>query len=140
MRVTETEYAALLARRGTGEKRSHGAVSARKVLTLPYAPSANRFYRNYQGRMVMSAEARTYKQTVMLLARAQGYTEPLEGDVRLRVDVYRPFKRGDLDNRLKVTLDSLQGVLYKDDAQIVEIHARRFDAKGAARIVVSVIE
>lgn len=37
--------------------------------------------------------------------------------------ILKPTKKPDIDNVVKIICDSLNGVAYKDDAQIVEIHA-----------------
>jgi crossover junction endodeoxyribonuclease RusA len=107
------------------------------TLTLPYPPSANRYWRNYRGITVTSEEARAYKQEVGYRARTAGLT-PLQGDVILRLDIYRPRKVGDLDNRIKLLIDSLNGFAWGDDSQIVEIHARRFDDKKQPRVDVTI--
>lgn len=106
-------------------------------LTLPLAPSANRYWRHFRGRTVVSAEAREYKETVGWICREHGI-EPLEGDVVLTLDVYRARKAGDLDNKIKCCLDALNSHTWHDDKQIVEIHARRFDDKKNPRIEVTV--
>ena len=36
-----------------------------------------------------------------------------------------PCRKPDLDNQIKLFLDSLNGLAYHDDAQVVEVHARR---------------
>lgn len=107
------------------------------TIELPLPPSANRYWRNFRGRMVVSAEARAYKEQAAWIAKIGG-AQMLEGALSLSVDVYRARKAGDLDNKLKVILDSLQGVFYKNDSQIVEIHARLFDDKSNPRALVSV--
>ena len=109
------------------------------TITLPYPPSANRYWRTFNGRIVMSAEARAYKEGVALIARAKGL-RPSDGDVTLKLDVFRPQRRGDLDNRIKIVLDALQGVAYYDDKQVIEIHARRFDAGKDARVEVTILK
>lgn len=101
-------------------------------LVLPYPPSANRYWRNFRGNVVTSAEARSYKLEVAYLAKHVGI-EKLGGPVVVFVDIYRPRRVGDLDNRLKVLLDALQGVAYDNDSQVVEVHARRFDDKQNPR-------
>jgi len=58
--------------------------------------------------------------------------------VAVTVRLYRPAKRGDIDNSLKVLLDALQGHVYNDDAQIVELHAYRYDDKRDPRVEVDV--
>lgn len=50
------------------------------------------------------------------------------------IRVYRPQRRGDLDNTMKAILDSLSGLLYVDDKQVIEIHAKRFDDKKNPRV------
>jgi Holliday junction resolvase RusA-like endonuclease len=54
--------------------------------------------------------------------------------------VFRPVRRGDLDNRLKISQDALKGICFADDKQIVEIHAYRFDDKANPRIEIDLKE
>lgn len=108
------------------------------ILSLPYPPSANRYWRIVNGRAVLSAEARQYKRTVALLAKTQKCGKPYDGPVSLTVSIYRPQKRGDLSNRLKVLEDALQGVAIEDDDQVVEIHMRRLDDESNPRAVVTI--
>ncbi len=108
--------------------------------TLPYPPSANAYWRfvAIRGRPVVlvSREAREYKKTVALMLK----TSPrITGTVGLRLNVFRPRKSGDLDNTIKVLLDSLKGILFEDDKQVVEITAKRWDDKENPRVLVQVI-
>jgi crossover junction endodeoxyribonuclease RusA len=107
------------------------------TVTLPYPPSANRYWRKFRGNMVVSAEAKAYREVVA--TRLYG-VKPYTGDVSLTVGVYRPQKSGDLDGRLKQLLDALQGYLYVDDKQIVRIVADRYDDKANPRVEVTVAE
>ena len=50
----------------------------------------------------------------------------------------RPQRSGDLDNRLKCLLDSLNGIAWSDDGQIVEIHAYRHDDKKNPRVEIEI--
>ena len=61
----------------------------------------------------------------------------MDGPVALNLTVFRPRKSGDLDNYLKIMLDALQGFLYDNDSQIVEIHAYRQDDKDNPRVVLT---
>src|SRR5262249_41749959 len=102
-------------------------------LTLPYPPSANRYWRNLRnGLVLVSREAKEYKQTVGCLCIAAD-CDLIYDDVRISIDVFRPSKRGDLDNLAKVLLDSLQGHAFTSDRQIAELHMRRFDDKANPR-------
>jgi crossover junction endodeoxyribonuclease RusA len=105
-------------------------------LSLPYPPSANRYWRqNPNGGVYVSEEAQDYKHDVALLA---GRTKPIDGELRLTVRLYRPRKSGDLDNRLKIMIDALRRIAYTDDNQLVEIHAYRFEDKKFPRVEVEV--
>ena len=107
---------------------------------LPYPPSCNRYWRvpKSLGRPIMSAEARTYKATAGMEAMRQG-ARPMEGPLRVSVDFFRPQRSGDLDNFWKVASDSLNGVAWRDDSQVVEIHLRRFDDKDRPRLEVEIL-
>jgi len=137
--LTATEAAAL-GMTGAGveaglEQAHAGMVSQSIVLPLP--PSANRYWRNYNGTVVVSAEAQDYKTGVQLQAR-YARLQPFGGDVAMYVHVYRAQKRGDLDNFAKVLGDALNGVMYHDDSQVVELHMWRHDDKAAPRVEVEV--
>jgi crossover junction endodeoxyribonuclease RusA len=102
-------------------------------LVLPFPPSTNRYWRNWRGRQVVSAEAREYKEAVGWIVR-KAMREPLTGDVAVTVEVYRPRKSRDLDNCLKIVFDALNGIAYNDDNQITEIYAFRYDDKANPRV------
>jgi len=105
-------------------------------LTLPYPPSANRYWRMFRGRMVKSSQARSYQEEV----KATVTGDLLPGDVGLTLMVYRPKRIGDLDNTLKVLIDALKTIVYNDDSQVKEIHARLMDDKTNPRVEVEVRE
>jgi Holliday junction resolvase RusA-like endonuclease len=65
------------------------------IFTLPVPPSANRYWRVWNNRIVVTDEARAYKDEIALLLRA---CIPLEGDVSVNFTVFRPRMKGDLDN------------------------------------------
>lgn len=108
--------------------------------TLPFPPSTNRYWRNFRGHMVVSKEAREYKAVVAGIFLQQSMDGGLNDSDEIVIDlvVYRPEKRRDLDNCVKILLDSMQGFVYKDDKQIVEIHAYREDDKHNPRVEVAI--
>lgn len=112
------------------------------MFVLPYPPSANAYWRSVRGRVLVSAEARAYKQKVQLLAKKQRghvlWDALTAGPVAVTISVYRPRKIGDLDNTLKVLLDALKGVAFEDDSQVVELIATRSDDAANPRVVVTV--
>ena len=109
------------------------------TLILPYPPTVNHMYRRARGHLALTPEALAFRHAVRMIAMVQGVT-PILGPVAVFLDVYRPRRRGDLDNLLKATLDALQnGVAYRDDDQVEQITAVRYDDKRAPRIEVSVV-
>lgn len=88
--------------------------------------------------MVLSAQAKSYKEAVAELAHRLGMRPIEKGSVSLSITFYRNQASGDLDNRLKVIGDALRGIAFTDDRQVVEIYARLKDDKGNGRIVISV--
>ena len=108
------------------------------TLVLPYPPTVNHMYRRARGHLALTPEALAFRHAVRMIAMVQGVT-PIVGPVAVFLDVYRPRRRGDLDNLLKATIDSLNGVAYRDDQQVEQITAVRYDDKRAPRIEVSVV-
>lgn len=107
-------------------------------LTLPYPPTANNYWRMGNNRIHRTKEATTYINQVQKACSDAHLPEPLKGEIKVTVEVYRPAKRGDLDNSLKVLLDSLRGCAYDDDRQIVEIHAHRHDNPADPCVVITI--
>lgn len=97
-------------------------------IILPVPVSANRYWRYFRGNIIVSREACEYRELVILAAKEQGI-KLLE--YRVGVDIkYFPhgrktessakLRRLDLDNVAKVILDSLCGVAFYDDYQVVD--------------------
>jgi Holliday junction resolvase RusA-like endonuclease len=93
----------------------------RQTVTLPAPPTMNMYWRSVKGRMLISREGRAYKKMVA----EQVVASPCAGPVAVIVRWSRRKRMGDLDNRLKVILDSLRGIAFRDDKQVVELHAYR---------------
>lgn len=109
------------------------------TLTLPEPPSANRWWRHVGPRVLLSREAREYQRHVALLCAAQRVRPvPAPAAVRVEVTWYRGRRAGDLDKRLGVLFDALQGSAYENDAQVAEIRAARIDRPREPGVVVVV--
>lgn len=94
-------------------------------LELPFPPSVNHMYvRRGKGRLALSDEARAFRELVALIARPC-IDSPLEGSLAVTITLYRPRRRGDIDNTTKATLDALNGIVWHDDKQIDELHIYR---------------
>lgn len=133
-----------------------------QTLTLPYPPSVNAYWRHRTlpgggVSVYVSKEGKEFKTEAAWIARSAGFRVPCAGPVRVAYTLYprRPLdwekrvrKLGpawhhgvqcmDLDNCQKALLDALTGVVYEDDSQVHEIHARRGEPDGEARIVVTI--
>ena len=97
------------------------------TLTLPFPPSANRLWRHWKGRTLLSKQGRDYHARVALewaLARGQGF-----GRRKLRVSIVAwlpDARRRDLDNLLKCACDAMQrACVFADDSQIVRLCIER---------------
>ena len=105
------------------------------VLTIPYPPSANRYWRHVGERVLRSEEAKQYIADVgriCLCARVV----PVPGLVSITLRVYRPRKAGDLDNSQKILLDAMKNVAFGDDSLIRHIDATLLDDPAAPRVEV----
>ena len=116
-------------------------------LKLPYPVSANRYWRIWRNKAVRSAEATAYKSVVRRIAQEAGVM-PSEGSVAVCLRLIPKANKvgnanktvNDLDNALKVTLDSLQGIAYENDKQVRRIAAEYDGAPVAGGGLVVEIE
>lgn len=126
-------------------------------LALPEPPSANRWWRMWRNRMVKSGEATAYQERVRVMladlgflkrtamGNIQGAVYPKPHPVSVTIVWTRSARRGDLDKRLGILLDAMQGAVYENDSQIAELHAFRDDSMigvcdtGAVHVSVSAV-
>lgn len=109
------------------------------MIVVPFPPSANRMWRAVHGKVLLSREGREYQARAHTALSVQRI-EKLEGPVGLRIVVYFPNKRGDLDNRVKPLLDVLEGFCYRNDSQVHHLDVTRAIDKAQPRAEVSVQE
>lgn len=107
-------------------------------LVLPLPPLGNHYKKLVRvGRGVRwfrTKETERFLKTV----RAQAHGKPLTGLVAVNVRVFRKHKRGDIDGWLKVSLDSLQGVAFRNDSQVRSLLVVMTEDKENPRLVVDV--
>ena len=101
-------------------------------ITLPFPPSVNRYYRSPRsgplaGRTMISEEARKYRAAVCTMVAESKTAGPLQGLLRVVVEVFVPDRRKrDLDNLHKGILDSLTHAgVWGDDSQIDDLRIYR---------------
>lgn len=111
------------------------------ALVLPYPPSSNRYWRMVtvrgHARLIVSKEAKDYRVAVKEIAQ-QAKIRTYDQPVKVHVQVYRPQRRGDLDNTAKVLLDALRGLWFFDDEQIEELCMQRHESPGNGHVAVFV--
>ena len=116
------------------------------ILTLPWPPSINHYWRKWRNRMVISGEGREYRTAVCgLLAPGGGSgprKPPADGRIALCMDSFPPDRRRrDLDNIQKAVNDSLEHAgLYKDDSQIDLLLTRRREHIKGGKLEVRIHE
>lgn len=107
-------------------------------LTLPFPPSLNNMYpTSRSGVRYTSERGKKFKNDVAEQMLKERPTM-LDGEIAVKLSLYRPRKTGDIDNFCKPVLDSLKGYCFNDDKQIVELHVRRFDDKNNPRVEVEI--
>ncbi|MBA2486454.1 MAG: RusA family crossover junction endodeoxyribonuclease [Nitrospira sp.] len=113
-------------------------------LTLPVPPSVNHQYATVNGRRLLSAKGRAYKDFVgqqILVALAQsphrGTLGQLFRDANLSLSVHFFFAsalRRDTDGGLKIAQDALCEGLGLNDNRVVEIHLYKFQDRDNPRM------
>jgi crossover junction endodeoxyribonuclease RusA len=100
------------------------------MLTLPWPPTVNTYWRAVSGRVLISAKGRAYREAVVWQKAREKWAAAAPG-ARLAVDIeaFMPDKRRrDLDNLPKAVLDSLTHAgVWEDDSQIDDLRVRRAD-------------
>jgi len=103
-------------------------------------------------------KTRTYESLIAEAARkAMGSSEPLETPVAAYIYIVvpvpqsypkkrrdaclngleRPTKKPDIDNIVKAFLDSMNGIVYKDDTQVVNLHStKNYGTVGLVEVMV----
>lgn len=112
-------------------------------LELPYPPSANLIWRRSKFSTYMSKEGKAYKEQVADYIAAENF--PKFGDADIKVSMIlrpRDKRKRDIDNCLKISIDSLASAgLFDDDFQIQELTIKRGEpiSGGLLLVVVELI-
>ena len=101
--------------------------------------STNNLYRRGRSGMYMTEAGHDLKTDYHVQAMQQYNRKPLDGPVHVQILIYfGDKKKRDIDNYNKILLDSLTGVVYKDDSQIEEMFVKKDYDKKNPRIVINV--
>lgn len=93
-------------------------------IKLPWPPTVNTYYRNFNGRMLISKKGRAFAEEVGLICcRERIANKKLEGRLAVEIEAFPPDRRKrDIDNLLKSTLDAVnKAAVFIDDSQIDEL-------------------
>lgn len=102
-------------------------------------PSVNHYWKSNGRHRYISQEGRTFKQQVAQQAKHNN-CQLLEGDVEVVINWFKKGRqRGDLDNILKVIMDSLSGICYQDDKQVKSIIAKMWEKTGNDGVEIQVL-
>ena len=112
------------------------------LLPIPFKRTESNEKRRYNLRSYTEfKDALGYFAAVAMRGR-----EPFKGAIKFSADFFKPKPRkskflrgginfainpdfGDVDNLVKTVMDSLNGICYIDDRQVIEIYARKFFGK-----------
>jgi Holliday junction resolvase RusA-like endonuclease len=95
-------------------------------------------------------KSRKYKDYVRRVAQEYAPREPLQGQLQVEIDVYksclksfskkkieqaenkelRPTTKPDVDNYAKGIKDALNGLVWRDDSQVVDLRVQKFYSKS----------
>ena len=113
-----------------------------KTITLLTKPIiVNRKHIIARNRLILSKEYRDTKEAMQWEIKSTwGTTAPLAGVVTLNIMFYYGDNRKrDIDAYLKILLDSMSGIVYEDDDQIVEMHVFKETDKSNPRTVIQIL-
>lgn len=112
------------------------------VLTLPFPPSVNAYWRNITirgaSRTLISKKGREYRNQVIGIVGAYGARAAIADRLHVAITLHPPDKRRrDVDNYLKAPLDALTHAgVWNDDSQIDRLSVTRGDIEPGGRAVV----
>ena len=108
--------------------------------TVQGVPVPKQSYRAVKGGGYLYPRVVAWEQLVSTFARqAMAGRPPLTGDLVMTIVFVLPdHHRRDLDNLSKAICDSLNGIVFDDDSQIVDLHLTKRVDKQVPGIVVTV--
>jgi len=118
-------------------------MDTRLEIIIPGNPSAQKRHRHRRNGHTWDPSKKDKKKVQQELLQVKP-TEPIKGPVRVEIDLfiqtpeswskvkqerhegqYRP-KKPDADNYSKLLLDAMNGMIYEDDNQVVDLQVKKF--------------
>jgi Holliday junction resolvase RusA-like endonuclease len=116
-----------------------------KIVLLGEPKSTNSIYKsacrgNFPS-VYMSHEGRKLKDSYIEQASEQFKKEPYDCDVDVTVNLYHgTHRKSDIDNFNKILFDSLTGIVWVDDSQVVVLTIKKHYDKSNPRIEIQINE
>lgn len=114
------------------------------TLVLPFPPSMNTYWRNLNGRTLLSAKGRRYKREVIAAVYEQlkKKPKPITDNVAVKVEFYPPNNiRRDMDNYFKALFDSLTTAgVWVDDSQIKRIESDWCESIKNGKLLINILK
>ena len=99
------------------------------TLRIPLKPvSLNSAYMVGKGsNFTLSKRGKKFKEDCQDFLKEQYTKKPLRGKLKADIifQLYSFREKVDLDNMLKLTMDSMTGIVFKDDSQVYEIYTKK---------------
>jgi crossover junction endodeoxyribonuclease RusA len=127
----------------------------------PYPVSLNAYKKIVNNRLYRTKEANDFTEKLQELVREAGLYEPFDGFVEVDIIIYPKLTKTaiklqkkdplyylkiqclDVDNCLKVLLDSFNKIIYTDDKKIVKLNickGKPYCVEGATQIIIKKID
>jgi len=114
------------------------------TLVLPFPPSVNTYWRNVNGRTLLSIKGRRYKNAVIAAVYEQlkKKPDPILGKVAVNIEFYPPDNvRRDMDNFFKALFDSLTVAgIWRDDSQIKRIESDWCESIKNGKLLINILK
>lgn len=110
------------------------------TFTVPGPPAPKGRPRVGKGRTYTPAKTKAAEQQVAWLCRAaMRGRKPIPGPVAVELTFTMPNRRRiDVDNLAKLVCDSINGIAYDDDSQIIDLRAtKRFDGEPGTLVTIT---
>ena len=101
------------------------------------ACSVNKYYRSWQGRVLISKDGREFKKEIDVYLNNY---KKIKGIIYLKLILHFKDKRKrDVDNYAKVLIDCLKNKLFEDDDQIYQLYMEKHIGTGYNQISIDII-
>lgn len=101
--------------------------------------SVNQRYTISRGRNILSNKYREAKEAIEWEVKSQWQKDIIKDEVCVNVLLHLKDKRTDIDAFVKLLLDSMSKIVYKDDLQVTELHVFKMYDKSNPRIEVQIL-